>query len=49
MTDSTKGEKEDLYRDMVLGDAELSAELMDGPASTTRWMTVFDDGSSQED
>ena len=43
MTDSTKSERETLYRSMVPGDAELSMELMDGPADNTRWMNVSED------
>ena len=40
VTDSTKAEREVLYKNMVPGDAELSLELMDGPADNTRWMNV---------
>ena len=43
MTDSTKSERETLYKSMVPGDAELSMELMDGPADNTRWMNVSED------
>ena len=43
MTDSARSERETLYKSMVPGDAELSMELMDGPADNTRWMNVSKD------
>merc|ERR1711973_472020 len=41
--DSSREERETLYRSMVPGDSELSMKLMDGPASSTRWMEVPED------
>merc|ERR1711973_481748 len=41
--DSSKAERETMYRSMVPGDSELSMKLLDGPASSTRWMEVPED------
>ena len=43
VTDSSKAERETMYRSMVPGDSELSMKLMDGPARSTRWMEVPED------
>merc|ERR1711973_597481 len=38
--DSSRAERESMYQSMVPGDAELGMKLLDGPASSTRWMEV---------
>merc|ERR1711973_817997 len=41
--DSSREERESMYRSMVPGDSELSMKLLDGSASSTRWMEVPED------
>ena len=41
--DSSRAERESMYRSMVPGDSELSMKLLDGPASSTRWMEPWND------
>merc|ERR1711872_324722 len=41
--DSSRAERESMYRSMVPGDSELGMKLLDGPASSTRWMEVPED------